>query len=360
MALKDIIGQDRAVSILLRTLRRGRVPSAYLFTGESGIGKRYAAVNFAKAMNCLRRDGESMLTGHESEGRDALSITELASRVDACDDCASCRKIDAVTHPDLVMVTPEKGEIRVGEIRAVEDALSFKPFEGRRKVVIMDGADAMNQAAANAFLKTLEEPPDGSLLILVTAHPDILPETIRSRCCRLNFMPLAPDACGKVIQKVLARGRGGETPGHALSTMVRLSMGRPGLAVSSDLEKERERFIALLENMLHGDSEIWADREEMERWVDLAFIVLRDMLVLRMGEAPGGDTASPEVVPGDALINPDMKSVISRMSKSADVKGIIKTYDTMISLKRQMGFNLNKTITWNYAASVVNAMVRDK
>jgi len=366
MALSDIIGQDRAVGILLRTLSRNRVPSAYLFAGESGIGKRFAALNLAKALNCLnpvtryalRVTSKSKIQDPELQTQNSEPQILNAELMDCCDECASCKKIDAMTHPDMVVVTPEKGEIRVGEIRAVEVALSFKPFEGKRKVVIIDEADAMNQAAANAFLKTLEEPPDESLLILITAHPDMLPETIRSRCCRLNFMPLASDACGKVIQKVLAQDKKrGETLDRALSAMVRLSMGRPGLAISSDLEKERERFIALLENMLHGDNETWADREEMEQWIDMAFIVLRDMLVWKIGEGQRGDWVFPDSVSGDMLLNPDMEDFISKMSKSADIKDIIKAYATMISLKRQMGFNLNKAITWNYTASVLKGVM---
>ena len=92
MALKDVIGQDRAVGMLLRTLNRDRVPSAYLFSGETGIGKRFTAVNLAKAINCLK-------------DRDASSV----SRFDACDDCPSCKKIDAGSHPDFVVITPDKG-----------------------------------------------------------------------------------------------------------------------------------------------------------------------------------------------------------------------------------------------------------
>jgi DNA polymerase-3 subunit delta' len=342
MALRDIIGQDRAVNILLSTLGRNRVASAYLFTGESGIGKRSAALNFAKALNCVK-DGDTLhVMRDEKEDENASRITHYLSRFDACDECPSCRKIDAMTHPDLVVVAPEKGEIRVGEIRAVEGALSFKPFEGKRKVVIIDDAEAMNQAAANAFLKTLEEPPDESMVILITAHPDMLPETIRSRCCRLNFVPLSADA------------------DYTLSTMVRLSMGRPGLALSSDLEKDRQRFIALLRNMLEGDSETWADREEMERWIDTAFIVLRDIAVWKIAGARREGSASTQSGSGDVLLNSDLADFISDISISADITRILRAYDTMTFLKRHMGFNLNRAITWNYTSSVMKGvMVKD-
>jgi len=200
--------------------------------------------------------------------------------VDACDECSSCRKIDSSTHPDLLVIAPEKGEIRVDEIRGVEDTLSFKPYEGRRKVVIIDDAHTMNQSAANAFLKTLEEPPEESLLVLVTPHPDMLPETIRSRCSQITFTPLSPDLCEKVIRNVHGKDSKGSED-LPVPTMVRLCMGRPGLAISSDRVRERERCITLLEHMTGGDGEIWADREEMEQWLDMTCILLRDMALTK-------------------------------------------------------------------------------
>lgn len=340
----------------MRTIGRGRVPSAYLFAGESGIGKKFAALNLAKALNCLERGGEGESFAN-SEPR-AMSY-EL---YDACDKCSSCGRTDSMTHPDLLMIAPEKGEIRVGEIREVEEALSFKPFEGRRKVVIIDDADAMNQSAANAFLKTLEEPPDESLLILVTAHPDRLPETIRSRCCRINFVPLSPGACEKVILRVPAQDRKGEEDlKRKVPLLVRLSMGRPGLVISSDMEKERERFVRLFESMLHGDSETWADREEMEKWLDTAFLLLRDMAVLKVTEEKGAENSSTgHAGCDDLLLNSDIKDFIAKMTKTTDVGGIINIYNKMLFLKGQMGFNLNKSVTWNYTASVVRSVMGNR
>lgn len=352
------------MSILLRTLERARVPSAYLFAGESGIGKKFAALNLAKALNCLKTvtSNELEVTSESQvpdRGADASLVTGHRLPVDACDGCPSCEKINAMTHPDLVVIAPEKGEIRVGEIRAVEEALSFKPFEGKRKVVIIDNADAMNPSAANAFLKTLEEPPDESLLILITAHPDRLPETIRSRCCRLNFVPLSPEACGEVIRGVLSRDKkGGEDMERGLSLLVRLSMGRPGLALSSDMERERERFLGLFRSMLHGDGETWADREEMEKWLDMAFLLLRDMAVLKIAEGTCAESPPAGRASCDALLlNADIKDLVSKMTKTADITGIMNIYDKISLLKGQMGFNLNKAITWNYTASVVRSVM---
>ncbi|HYA26647.1 MAG TPA: DNA polymerase III subunit delta' [Thermodesulfovibrionales bacterium] len=359
MALRNVIGQDKASNILLRTLEKERVPSAYLFAGESGVGKKYTALNLAKALNCPNKCYASSGGGQEIKGKGPLPGAQDGLRVDACDMCASCERISSMTHPDLVMVAPEKGEIRVAEVREIEEALSFKPFEGRKKVVIMDDADSMNQSAANAFLKTLEEPPEESLLILITAHPERLPETIRSRCCRINFVPLSPEACEEVIRRSLPVDMNvAEDAQRRISLLVRLSMGRPGLAVSLDMEKERERFLGFLQNMLQGDGETWADREAMEQWIDMSLLFLRDMTVLKVMEGqPTGNFSGYQDGDDDAfLLNPDMKNIVSKMVKRVDISRIINIYGKMVSLKGQIGFNLNKAITWNYTAYIMRSM----
>jgi DNA polymerase-3 subunit delta' len=362
MALKDVIGQDRAMGMILRTLGENKVPSAYLFSGESGIGKRYAALNLAKAVNCLNPVTSTKPQGLD-EGQKHCSLL-----IDACDGCISCKKIDSGTHPDLMVITPEKGEIRVGEIRKVEEALSFKPYEGRRKVVIIDDADTMNQSAANAFLKTLEEPPDESLLILIAANPDMLPDTIRSRCSCIRFVPLSPRACEQVIRTVLGKplsvaGQDKKRPEPSapdMTTMVRLSMGRPGLALSSDLGKERERFFSLLDAMVRGEHEAWRDREDMEQWLDMLLILIRDMTVMRVaGSEEKGHSGASDLTPcGNILFNADRGDVLRGTAKSGSIKGIIELYDAITLLKRQLGFNLNKAITWNYVSTLVKTVMK--
>lgn len=352
MALSEIIGQDRAVSILTRTLQRGRMSSAYLFAGESGIGKRLTALNLAKAINCEGRnddkglpvpDFDSVLLIEPGKQQAELSPEQIGP--DACDVCASCRKIESGIHPDVLVIGPEKGEIKVEEIRAIEGALSFMPYEGRRKVVIIDDADTMNQSAANAFLKTLEEPPDKSLLILIAASPYMLPETIISRCSRINFSPLSEEACKKVIEKGIgmaaSRSTKQQDEGTDPDTLVRLCMGRPGLALSSDRFSYGTRFAELLESMLNNGSEIWSDREEIEKWLDMAVIFMRDLAMLKIR----GDR--------EILLNNDMMEYISAIDKASDIKGIITGYAKIASLKKKLDFNLNKTITWNYTASVM-------
>lgn len=368
MSLKDVAGHNRAVNILQRTLYKDRIPSAYLFAGESGIGKKFTAINLAKAINCLSNTEYGMRNAEantnakfqipKSEGfdfssKEALVNTPHSALPDACDECSSCIKIDAGTHPDLLLVSPEKGEIRVDEIRAVEEALSFRPYEGIKKIVVIDDADAMNQSAANAFLKTLEEPPAESLVILIASSPDRLPETIRSRACRINFAPLSAEACEGVIRKQLlgagnreARPKAEKTDESQIPDLVRLSMGRPGLAISSDLLKERKHLTSLFREMASGNSGAWADRAEMEQWLDTACILMRDMAVLKITGNEG------------RIFNPDIKDYISDKDKADDIKDIIQAFGKIIRLKETMGFNLNTKITWNYAAFFIRAAIK--
>lgn len=313
MALKNIIGQERGVRILLGTLRRGRVPSAMLISGDGGIGKRLAALNYAKAVNCLQPTGG-----------------------DCCDVCVSCRKIDAGTHPDVAVLVPGGQEIKIEAIRAIEETLFLKPYEGRKKVVVIDDADLMNLNAANAFLKTLEEPPEESLIVLVTPNPDSLPDTIKSRCTRVRFYPLSHEAVRQVLSGVSAEERG---------PLVRLAMGRPGLALSEELQEERELFARLLEAMLRGEAkEIWADKGEMKLWLDRAAVFLRDVTVALVTGDEGGALQGVGLSPH------------YRLARPAAVEKVIEAYRQVRRLGDLLDFNLNKSISWNYVSRIMQAL----
>ncbi len=331
MALKDIIGQNKAVSMLQGILERDRLAGAYLFCGESGIGKKTTAINFAKAVNCLNigKDPDGLLGA-------LLPTPGLKSPIpdfDACEVCDSCLKINAGTHPDVVTIAPEERIIKIEEIRAIEEALSFRPFEGKKKTVIVDDADSMNPAAANAFLKTLEEPPEDSLIILITSRPDRLPATIRSRCSKISFHTHSLASCREILKKKM-------TDDEA-ALALRLSFGRPGIALSSDVKEDRDWFIDLLKAMTRAEKDSWASREEMEKWFDLALTFIRDLAVHKIT-----GTASH-------LINADIAETLEKMGKSVDVQGIIEIYKELSVIKTMLLFNLNKSLTWNYTASLL-------
>ena len=353
MAFKDIIGQDKAIRILSRTIQRGRIPSSYLFAGEAGIGKKLTAINLAKTLNCLTMSGFPLSGGGKTE-EDSFEKGKDEKTFDSCDSCDSCKKIDKGIHPDFLFISPESGQIRIEEIRTIDDSLSLKAFEGRYKIVIVDDADAMNQYAANAFLKTLEEPPESSLIILIASKPDRLPDTIRSRCSRINFTPLSQNACMTVMEKVVKqhaevrtrkskKEQSVDSQDPRFSTLARLAMGRPGIALTADLLEEREWFLKLLKGMLHAEKDGWASKEEMERWFELLFVLLRDIAVLKIT----GNKAD--------MINIDLGDYVNKLSRSTDLQGIIENYIQLNTLKGYFNFHLNKALTWNYAGSLLRA-----
>jgi DNA polymerase-3 subunit delta' len=333
MALRDIIGQEKAVAMLMGIMEKQRLASSYLFSGEAGIGKKSTALNFAKALNCMNTTVGSEDRGvTKSAAAEDSRLSPHVSRIDACDECRSCLKIASGTHPDILLLAPEERQIRIEEIRMIDDALSFRPFEGRMKVVIVDDAETMNIPAANAFLKTLEEPPEESVIILVSSRPDLLLPTIRSRCSRINFSPLSSESCRRVLE--------GKVPEENLDAVTRLSMGRPGLALAADLIEEKQWFFGLLDSMLRAEKDGWASREDMELWFDHSLALLRDMAVMKIR----GD--------GGTLIAPERAEQLSKLNKSADVQVIIDLYRELNRLKGLLIFNLNKSVTWNYTANV--------
>ena len=171
-ATHPIIGHEQAQRLLTAAVRTNRLAHAYLFTGPDGIGKRLVAIQWAMAINCE---------------------TPTRTGFGGCGHCRACAMALAGSHPDLVVIEPEGLFIKIEQIRAVQASLGFTAWSGSRKIVLIDRADRLNQEAANCLLKTLEEPPPASLLILISASPDDLLPTLRSRCHLIRFFPLDPE-----------------------------------------------------------------------------------------------------------------------------------------------------------------------
>ncbi len=171
MAFKQFPRQMQGVQLLQRSLARGRLGHAYLFTGHQLEELESLARTLAKTLNCRK----PVKTG--------------GVPTDCCDDCPTCRKIDNDTHADMHWARPESKSrvVTVEQMRELMREIQLKPTEAEYKVAIITAADRLNPQAANAFLKTLEEPPAKSVLILLTTEPQRILETVLSRCLRLNF-----------------------------------------------------------------------------------------------------------------------------------------------------------------------------
>ena len=180
MAFSQIWGQSGAIQILRQALIHDRLAHAYLLVGPDGVGKRLTALTLAKAMNCLAppEPGE------------------------ACEGCPSCLKTNSSNHADVVRIEPDGDFIKIDQVRELQRQLRFRPLEGGRRICILDSADRLNEAAANALLKTLEEPPAETHLFLVTARPHRLLPTILSRCQWVKFKPLSRSHLAQILRSV--------------------------------------------------------------------------------------------------------------------------------------------------------------
>ncbi len=177
----EILGQESAVRLLHRHAAAGQVHSAYLLSGPDGVGKRRLAREMAQALNCAAGTGE------------------------ACGTCPACRQISRGAHPDVHLVTPAGAgdQIQIEPMRQLLGRMALRPFNGRFQVAILDGAERLNEAAANCLLKSLEEPPARARFLLLTSRPSQCLPTIVSRCQLIRCGPL-PDAT--ILQLVLQQG----------------------------------------------------------------------------------------------------------------------------------------------------------
>jgi DNA polymerase-3 subunit delta' len=264
---RDILGQDWVVDHLKTASRRGRLSHAYLFLGPDGVGKASTARALAAALNC------------EAPGEDG----------DACGSCPSCRRISAGTHPDFLVVSPKEAKIQIEieEIRELRRLTGYPPLGGGWRVILIKPAEALtahNEAAANALLKTLEEPPERHLLVLTArGEADLLP-TIVSRCHKLAFAPL-PSA---LIIRELQRRR--SLPRSQAALVAALSGGSLGRALVLDPEelvRQRDQVLADLAQLHLGSAGAvldWAqrlskNRADLDNFLLLTQLWYRDLLL---------------------------------------------------------------------------------
>lgn len=308
MSFKEIIGHDTAVKFLRQVVENNELPPAYLFLGIDGIGKRLTALNLAKALNC-------------QEGK-----------ADSCDQCPSCKKIEALNHPDVIWISllEDSSFIKIEQIRQLKYQLSLKPYEARRKIAVILGSDLLNAESSNALLKTLEEPPANTLVILTATNASRIFSTIISRAQVVKFFPL-PD---EEIKKILIKEH--EVAEDKAITLSRLSQGSVGAALRLNDKGILEKRDVIIDNLTGQDNNFW---EEMflrdgfkANFLDTLDIIsswYRDLLLLKVGADQ------------NELANWDRKEDLYLMLKNYNLESIDKILNLIFELRREAEQNLN-------------------
>lgn len=284
-----LLGNTQIKIILRRMLKNNRGPRSLLFAGEEGVGKRLFALELAKSFVC-----------------------QNPQDFEACDSCSSCRRADVFAfpksddkkeeyekvflseHPDIGTVIPYKNSILIDAVRDLEKEANFRPFEAKARFFIIDDAEKLNAArdnAANALLKTLEEPAPTTHLFLITSRPDALLQTILSRCQTLRF---APVSATEIENHLLETGKFAADDAELLA---RLSNGSIGRALEMDLEKFRERretMLKILQSLLMQENRAFLlktaeeindakNKDDYEQFLDILQTLIHDIWALKLG-----------------------------------------------------------------------------
>ncbi|MDP2910762.1 MAG: DNA polymerase III subunit delta' [Candidatus Omnitrophota bacterium] len=264
MSFTNIIGQDRSVKILKSAVANRELNGAYLFLGPEGVGKSAAAIEFAKALNCEKNNP------------------------DACDECASCNKVNSMNHPDVFIIKKEKDSsyIKIDKIRDAIYQASLKPYEGRKKIFLIIDADDMNEEAQNALLKLLEEPRENQILILTTSRISGILPTVVSRCKAVKFNLLGQNQIYGLLMK-----RQGFTEDEAV-LFSHMALGSPGRAIGFKEKegiKERDRmlndFFFRKRAMFREDVCDEKKYLDLEESLNMLLSWYRDMLVSKFTES---------------------------------------------------------------------------
>jgi DNA polymerase-3 subunit delta' len=334
-----IIGQDQPVRILNTLFETNTVPHALLFTGLPGVGKQAVANAFAMTCNCT---GLSAAEGIDPPGVTEPSVgTAVSAVLASCGTCSSCRKILTGNHPDILHVKPTGLHIKIAQIRGLIETLAMKPYEARLRVVIIEEAQSLNLSAGNALLKTLEEPPDRTLLILTAPRKaDVLP-TIVSRCQIVRFNPSSVGS----IAADLSVNHG--VPPENVKVLSAMAYGshnravdlhrsdwlrhRDWLLAASGLERIEKIgtrptpvLLAFAEKMVTRKDQVPVTLETMLTW-------LRDLVVYRH---------DPERV-----INIDLIDKLRKVSQKIPETVLLKKMETIIAAQREIKANSNLRLT---------------
>ncbi len=327
MPFGDIVGQQQAITILRNALLHDAIAHAYLFYGMSGVGKYTTALSFAKALLCP----------HE--------------KADFCGTCASCRRITHGNHPDVFILSPamaasngerrqepEAGMILVDDIRGLQHWLSVGSFEGGYKVALIDGADRMNPQAANALLRTLEEPPAATVAILISPSTSYLLPTIVSRCRKIYFPPIEPE----ILCEILAE-RSGQGVEHA-ALRAALSEGSIGRGISMDEDWVVEKRKYWIDRLLS----IYADPRNDNAALRLAEEVVRSSLTTEILQAYclwyRDILVCKEAREGGRFFNQDMMDALCSISRTVSTDECIRNIEVIHEARKALDARINPRI----------------
>ncbi len=329
MPFRDVVGHRALTALLREAVTRGTLPPTLLLAGPAGVGKWRVAGAVAEALNCQAPAADG----------------------DACGECRACDRIQRDVHVDVLRLTAdESGGIKVDVVRDALERCGFRPFEGARRVVLIRDAEGLLEAAQNALLKSLEEPPPATVFVLTSAAPDALLRTVRSRTMRLTFGRLPPAD----IATVLTRDH--DVAAGEAQRLAMLADGSPGAALTlatSTLNESREGAIALLgaagagdlaarlavAKSVVGEKKDERTRQELQAVMRAASALVRDVAALHAG-------ADHRV-----LANGDVPEVVAALARRLPAPAARKAFATLDRALTALERNAGTKVVTEWVAS---------
>lgn len=309
---EGIIGHESIIQHLQNAIVSNKVSHAYILHGEKGMGKKLLAAAFAKTLQC------------EEKG------------LISCNRCKSCMQVDSNNHPDILWVTHEKASIGVDDIRLQVNAdMQIKPYSSPYKIYIIDDADKLTEQAQNALLKTMEEPPEYAVLILLASNTSVILPTILSRCVTLNLKPVDKQA----IKEFLMEQH--QIPDYMAEVAAAFSGGNVGKAIkyasSEDFEQMKGNVLHILKyiddmelyEVVSGLKFLTADKNNIEDYIDLMILWYRDVLMFKATMDP------------DLILYRDELSFIKKQASIRSYEGVDKIMQSMEKAKIRLKANVN-------------------
>ncbi len=328
----QLTGNELVKKLLRRILETGRSPGAMLFAGEDGVGKKLFALEIAKALNCRAPQGA------EGCGRCPSCVRTARFNYPQSSESDDWKGIIWTDHPDVGMVVAPKRVLLVEQMRLIEREANYRPYEGKARLFLIEDADKLNDASANALLKVLEEPPPTSHIVLLTSRPAMLLPTIRSRCQMIRFSPLtAPEIEEHLVKNKIASAK-------EASIRARVARGSLGRAIEVDFDdylRQRESMLTILKALARGGDHIQLLRsaeelndarhkDEFESRLDILETLIRDAWMLALA------------APGDSVVNEDLLPQLEKISERLDGRRPAGWISQIEEMREQLIVNINR------------------
>ena len=320
MPFGDILGQEHAIELISHSVIRDRIPHAWLFTGQANIGKFKTAVALAQKLNCSK-------------------IGE-----DSCGKCNNCLQIRENNFPDFLVLRPEGKFIKIDQVRKSLNWINLHLDQAKKRILIIDGAESLGREAANAFLKTLEEPDPNTIIILIALSTKQLQETIVSRCQQIRFRPLSWEITGHILRKntdlseeivqlISSYGMGSVKVNLSNSFEIMQTVQNTAIKWLTSFRPET------LENLLHT-SEVWG-KSKNEEWrflLDFLETWFRDLTWIRFG------LPEKKLLNRYYTLNVDRVSELKQCGRYFSLHQIFEIFREIEKSRAAINLNANKSL----------------